>query len=64
MNPRLIAFLKALALVLVAVILLAFFPAALGFVEGAARNLARLWWLILLLALACWLIWGLGRKRG
>lgn len=62
MHPRLIAFLKALALVLVALVLFALFPAALMFVEGAARNIRQLWWLILLIALACWLIWGVGRK--
>jgi len=28
-----------------------------------ARELRYLWWLILLLALAVWLIWGLGKKK-
>jgi hypothetical protein len=28
-----------------------------------ARELRYLWWLVLLLALAVWLIWGLGKKK-
>jgi uncharacterized protein with PQ loop repeat len=28
----------------------------------AARELRYLWWLILLIALAIWLIWGIRRK--
>ncbi len=62
MNPRFIAFLKLLVLVGVVVVLCLIFPAVLGFVEMAAREARYLWWVILLLALAIWLIWGLGRK--
>jgi len=49
---------------LVAVILALFlvFPKAFAFVEMAARELRYLWWLILLLALGVWLIWGLRKK--
>lgn len=43
-------------------ILFLLFPSALRFVEGAARSAARLWWLILLLALGIWLIWGAGKR--
>ena len=63
MNPRLIAFLKLLVLLTVIVGLVLLFPAALKFVELAARELRYLWWLVLLLALAAWLIWGLGKKK-
>ena len=28
----------------------------------AARELRYLWWIILLVALAVWLIWGVGRR--
>jgi len=28
----------------------------------AARELRYFWWLVLLVALAIWLIWGIGRK--
>jgi len=42
--------------------LLLLFPGAVAFVEMAARELRYLWWLVLLVALAIWLIWGVGRK--
>jgi len=38
------------------------FPRAYAFVEMAARELRYFWWLVLLVALAIWLIWGIGRK--
>ena len=63
MNPRLIAFLKLFVLLTVIVGLVLLFPAALKFVELAARELRYLWWLILLLALALWLIWGVGKMK-
>ena len=53
--------LVGLALVVLALILL--FPPVLEFVEMGARELRYLWWLVLLLALAVWLIWGLGKKK-
>ena len=52
-----------LSLAAVAVILIALFPAALRFVEMAAREARYLWWLILIVALSVWLIFGYG-KRG
>lgn len=63
MTPRQRAILQASALIGVVVILLALFPGAFAFVEMAAREIRYLWWIILLAALAAWLIWGLGRKR-
>jgi len=63
MNPRWIALLKLLVLLLVVGILFFIFPRALRFVEMAALELRYLWWLVLLLALAAWLIWGLGAKK-
>ena len=62
MNPRLRAFLRALILVGVVIALFLIFPRALAFAEMGARELRYFWWLILLVALACWLIWGF-RKR-
>ncbi len=38
------------------------FPVLFKFAEGAARSAFRLWWLILLLALGIWLIWGVSRR--
>lgn len=63
MSPRTIAILKILSLVVVTVGLILIFPKALGFVEMGAREVRYLWWMILLLALAVWLIWGLGGKK-
>jgi hypothetical protein len=63
MNPRARAFLQLCILVGVVVFLFVLFPAAFRFVEMAARSLRYLWWLVLLAALALWLIWGVGRSR-
>lgn len=62
MNPRLRAALQIAVLVGVLLALVLIFPAAMGFVEMAARELRYFWWVILLVALALWLIWGIGRK--
>jgi len=62
MNPRARALLQIGVLVAVIVVLCLLFPSAFAFVEMAARELRYLWWLILLIALAVWLIWGLKRK--
>lgn len=48
-------------LLLVAVVLAVIFPSVLAFVEMAARELRYLWWLVLLVALGAWLVWGTGR---
>ena len=63
MNLRWRAALIVLFLVLLAGLLLAFFRPAAQFMEMAARELRYLWWIILLVALAIWLIWGVGRKK-
>lgn len=63
MNPRVRAGLQLLVLVIFGGLLCLLFPSALRFAEGAARELRYLWWLILLTALAGWLIWGVGRRR-
>ncbi|HAM73397.1 MAG TPA: hypothetical protein DCM86_17325 [Verrucomicrobiales bacterium] len=62
MSPRTRAAAQAGILVLVLALLVVVFPRAYGFVEMAARELRYFWWLILLVLLAGWLIWGLGRK--
>jgi hypothetical protein len=63
MNPRAAFFLKLCGLAAVILILALLFPPLLEFLEMAARDLRYLWWLVLLLALAVWLIWGLGKKK-
>jgi hypothetical protein len=62
MNPRLRALLRAAVLIAVLVGLFLLFPGAIAFTEMAARELRYFWWLILLVLLAGWLIWGF-RKR-
>jgi hypothetical protein len=62
MNPRVRAALQISLLLGVIAVLFLLFPAAFRFVEMAARELRYLWWLILLIALAVWLIWGIRRK--
>jgi len=62
MNPRVRAVLQLLVLLLVFVALLLLFPSALAFAERAARELRYFWWLILLVLLAGWLIWGVKRR--
>lgn len=63
MNPRWIAVFKLGILLLAAFALILLFPRAYEFVALAARDLRYFWWLILLLALGIWLIWGLGSKK-
>jgi len=62
MNPRLRAVIQVSVLLLVVLALVLFFPRAFGFAEMAAQELRYFWWLVLILALALWLIIGLGRK--
>jgi hypothetical protein len=62
MNPRTRAIWQLAVLVTVVVFLGLLFPRASAFVEMAARELRYFWWLILLVALAIWLVWGIGRK--
>ena len=62
MTPRTRAFLQFGTLMVVAVLLFLIFPRAATFAEMAARELRYFWWLILLLALAAWLIWGVSRR--
>ena len=62
MNPRTRAALQLTVLVAVMGGLVLLFPSAYAFVEMAARELRYFWWLILLVSLAFWLIWGISRK--
>jgi hypothetical protein len=63
MNPRYAFVFKLLGVLLVVVLLALLFPSVMEFVELGARELKYLWWLVLLLVLALWLVWGLGRKK-
>ena len=63
MNPRYAFILKLLGALFLIALLAALFPPVLEFMEMAARELRYLWWLVFLLLIAVWLIWGLGRKK-
>jgi hypothetical protein len=63
MNPRYAFALKLLAAIIFVVVLAFLFPPIMEFVELCGRELRYFWWLVFLLALALWLIWGLGRKK-
>lgn len=63
MNPRCAFLLKLLGAVFLILVLAAMFPLVLKVVEAGARELRYLWWLVLLLLIALWLIFGVrGRK--
>jgi type VI protein secretion system component VasK len=62
MTPRARAGIQLLVLLITGVALMLLYPPALRFAEGAAREVRYLWWLILLVALAVWLIWGANRR--
>lgn len=62
MDRRQIALIKFLVLAAAILGLIFLFPRALAFVEMGARELRYFWWLILLVALAIWLIWGMGGR--
>ena len=63
MNPRYAFVFKLLGAILLIVILALLFPPVMRFVEMGASELVYFWWLVLLLILAVWLIWGLGGKK-
>ncbi|HEX9047868.1 MAG TPA: hypothetical protein VF988_12660 [Verrucomicrobiae bacterium] len=63
MNPRYALALKVAGAIVLIVVLCVLFPPILEFVELAGRELRFLWWLVLILLFALWLIWGLGRKK-
>lgn len=62
MNPGLRALLQLVVLVVVVAVLVIAFPAVQELVEQAARELRVFWWMVLLVALAIWLIWGVTRR--
>jgi hypothetical protein len=62
MTPQKRAVIQVFVLLGVFVALVLIFPRAYAFAEMAARELRYFWWLILLVVLAVWLIWGIGRK--
>lgn len=62
MNDRPGKITRTVLLVLVFGGLFLLYPPVLAFAEVATRELRFLWWLVLLVALGLWLIFGLKRK--
>lgn len=62
MTPQKRAWVQFGVLIVVAIGLIVLFKPAAAFAELAARELRYFWWLILLVLLALWLIWGIGRR--
>ena len=62
MTPRRRAFYQFLTLLSVAVLLIVLFKPVAAFAEMAAREIRYLWWLILLVGLAVWLLWSGSRR--
>jgi hypothetical protein len=63
MNPRYAFALKLIGALILIVILAFLFPPVMEFVEMAGRELRYFWWLVLLILLALWLIFGLGGRK-
>lgn len=63
MKPAARSMIQAGILIAVIGVLFLIFPRAFAFTEMAARELVYFWWLILLVALGIWLIWGFRRRR-
>lgn len=62
MTSRRRATLQALFLAALGLLLIWIFPRATAFAEMAARELRYLWWLVLMIGIGAWLIWGYGRR--
>jgi len=63
MNPRWAFALTIAGMVIVIVILALLFPAVFEFVRAFTWELRFFWWIVLLLALALWLIFGVGKTK-
>lgn len=62
MTSRRRAAIQALFLAGLGLCLIWIFPSAAAFTEMAAQELRYLWWLVLMIGVGVWLIWGYGRK--
>jgi hypothetical protein len=64
MNPRWAFILAITGMVIVIVVLCIIFPVVFDFVKAFSGELRFFWWVVLLLALASWLIiWSFGKKE-
>lgn len=63
MNPRWAFFLAITGMVIVIIVLCIIFPVVFDFVKAFSGELRFVWWVVLLAALAAWLIiWSVGKK--
>ena len=63
MNPRWAFFLAITATVIVMIVLCIIFPVVFDYVKVFSGDLRFFWWVILLVALAVWLILWAGRNK-
>ena len=63
MNPRAAFILTIIGMIFVIIILCLIFPAVFEFVKACTGELRFFWWIILLLALGLWLMFGVGKAK-
>ncbi|OFZ79587.1 MAG: hypothetical protein A2583_13385 [Bdellovibrionales bacterium RIFOXYD1_FULL_53_11] len=63
MRRRLRVAIQIAVLVVFALVLWRIFPYVAVFIEGAALNIRRFWWIVLLIALGIWLYWVLRSRN-
>jgi len=64
MNPRWAFILAITGMVIVIIVLCIIFPVVFDFVKAFSGELRFVWWVVLLAALAAWLIfWSFGKKE-
>ncbi|HEY3913725.1 MAG TPA: hypothetical protein VGN61_04490 [Verrucomicrobiae bacterium] len=63
MNPRYAFFLAIAGIVIVMIVLCLIFPAVFELVKAFSGELRFFWWVVLLVALAVWLILWAGKNK-
>jgi hypothetical protein len=63
MNPRYAFFLAMAGMVIVIIVLCLIFPAVFELVKAFSGELRFFWWVVLLVALAVWLIFWAGKNK-
>jgi hypothetical protein len=63
MNPRAAFILTIVGMIFLIAVLCLLFPAVFEFVKAFTGELRFVWWIILLLALGLWLMFGVGKAK-